>query len=87
MPPRMTSLSTHLLSRSISPLASWSTIVSGSTGTRVDVYKRQAKAVRALIARGEASADDYPLLLHVDDIIERGKAVDIPWNKFELETL
>ena len=46
-----------------------------------------AKAVRALIARGEASADDYPLLLHVDDIIERGKAVDIPWNKFELETL
>ncbi len=24
---------------------------------------------------------------YVDDIIEHGKAVDIPWNKFELETL
>ena len=59
----------------------------GVTLESIVIATRTAKAVRALIARGEASADDYPLLLHVDDIIEKGKSVNIPWNKFELETL
>ena len=59
----------------------------GVTLESIVIATRTARAVRALIARGEASADDYPLLLHVDDIIEKGKSVNIPWNKFELETL
>ena len=59
----------------------------GVTLESIVIATRTAKAVRALIARGEASADDYPLLLHVDDIINHGKAVDIPWSKFEVETL
>ena len=59
----------------------------GVTLESIVIATRTAKAVRALIARGEASADDYPLLLHVDDIIEKGKSVNIPWNKFELEAL
>ena len=59
----------------------------GVTLESIVIATRTAKAVRTLIARGEASADDYPLLLHVDDIINHGKAVDIPWSKFEVETL
>ena len=59
----------------------------GVTLESIVIAKRTTKAVRTLIARGEANADDYPLLLHIDDIIEHGKGVDIPWNKFEMETL
>jgi glycerol-3-phosphate dehydrogenase (NAD(P)+) len=43
--------------------------------------------VRVLISRGVASADDFPLLLHVDNIISRGAGVNIPWNSFETETV
>ena len=59
----------------------------GVTLESIVIATRTAKAVRALIARGEARAEDYPLLLHVDDIIERGASVNIPWKKFEQESL
>ena len=59
----------------------------GVTLESIVIATRTAKAVRTLISRGEASGDDYPLLLHVDDIINHGKPVNIPWRKFETETL
>jgi glycerol-3-phosphate dehydrogenase (NAD(P)+) len=53
----------------------------------VVIAKRTGKAVRTLIKRGEAEASDFPLLLHVDDIITGGAEVDIPWAAFETETV
>lgn len=58
----------------------------GVTLESVVIATRTARAVRALVARGEARAEDYPLLLHVDDIINRGAEVSIPWSRFEMES-
>ena len=35
---------------------------------------------------GEAKAEDFPLLMHVDALINEGKTVDVPWKAFESET-
>ena len=37
-------------------------------------------------SRGEAKITDYPLLMHVDDILTRHAPVDIPWEKFTYES-
>ena len=59
----------------------------GVTLESVVIAKRTASAVRARINKNKARAEDYPLLLHIDDIISRGAAVDIPWKQFESETV
>jgi len=59
----------------------------GITLESVVIAQRTAAAIRKQIERGKAAADDFPLLLHVDDIISRGAPVDIPWDKFESETV
>ena len=57
----------------------------GVTLESIVIATRTARAVRKLAARGLASLDDYPLLMHVDEIINRGAPVDIPWDKFTTE--
>ncbi len=47
------------------------------------IATRTAKAVRNLIEAGKARKEDYPLLLHVDEIINQNAPVNIPWEKFE----
>ncbi len=61
--------------------------LSGVTLESIVIASRTAKAVRELIAAKRASEDDFPLLLHVDGLINRGEKVNIPWNKFETETI
>jgi glycerol-3-phosphate dehydrogenase (NAD(P)+) len=61
--------------------------LAGVTLESVVIAGRTARAVRALIAAGKAKAEDYPLLLHIDDIITNGAGVDIPWEAFETETV
>lgn len=58
----------------------------GVTLESVVIAKRTAEAVRARIGRGSVRAEEFPLLLHIDDIISRGAEVDIPWAEFETET-
>ena len=58
----------------------------GITLESIVIATRTARAVRRLIARGEARAEDFPLMLHVDDIINNGKEGAIPWSGFEVET-
>lgn len=48
------------------------------------IAQRAARAVRKKIAKGELRAEDFPLLLHVYDIIVENRPVDIPWNDFEI---
>ena len=50
----------------------------GVTLESLVVAERVARAVRARAERGEINAEDFPLLLHVDDIITRGASVSIP---------
>lgn len=59
--------------------------LSGITLESVVIAGRTAEAVRARIASGSAKKEDYPLLLHIDDIIGNGKEVNIPWKAFEKE--
>lgn len=59
--------------------------LAGVTLESVVVSTRVARAVRVRAARGELSLEDFPLLMHVDEIINRGAAVDIPWDKFTAE--
>ena len=56
--------------------------LSGVTLESIVIATRTARAVRKLAQRGRVSLDDYPLLMHVDDIINHGAAVQIPWKKF-----
>lgn len=54
----------------------------GVTLESVLITKRTAAAIRALIGRGVFTENDFPLLLHIDDMISFGAAVNIPWDKF-----
>jgi glycerol-3-phosphate dehydrogenase (NAD(P)+) len=55
----------------------------GVTLESIVIATRTAKAVRNLIEAGKARKEDYPLLLHVDEIINQNAPVNIPWEKFE----
>lgn len=56
--------------------------LNGVTLESLVVAVRVARAVRKRAEAGEADLNDYPLLMHVDDILTKKAAVDIPWEKF-----
>ncbi len=57
----------------------------GVTLESIVIATRTAKAVKKMIASGKARAEDFPLLLHIDGIINGEGNVDIPWSAFESE--
>ena len=59
----------------------------GVTLESIVIAKRTAAAIRKRIARGKVKAEDFPLLMHIDDIISNGAPVNIPWKMFESETV
>lgn len=59
----------------------------GVTLESIVIATRTARAVRRLVELGKADAGDYPLLMHIDDVISRGAEVNIPWSAFETETM
>lgn len=54
----------------------------GVTLESLVVAKRVAKALRIKAAGKQLDINDFPLLLHVDDIISSKAAVNIPWENF-----
>ena len=56
--------------------------LNGVTLESLVVAERVARAIRRAGELGRVDISDFPLLLHVDDIISGGAAVDIPWEKF-----
>lgn len=56
--------------------------LNGVTLESLVVAERVAKVIRRKISEGVLSADDFPLLLHIDEIITDKLAVNIPWEKF-----
>ena len=56
--------------------------LNGVTLESLVVAGRVARAVRIRAERGEAKAEDFPLLMHIDDILTRHAPVEIPWEAF-----
>ena len=54
----------------------------GVTLESLVVAERVARAVKNRAAAGVLDAKDFPLLMHVDDILTKKAPVDIPWEKF-----
>jgi len=56
--------------------------LNGVTLESLVVAERVARAIKVAAANGVLDAKDFPLLMHVDEIICQKKPVDIPWEKF-----
>lgn len=56
--------------------------LNGVTLESLVVAERVARAIRIAAAKGILNAEDFPLLLHVDDIICKRQPVNIPWESF-----
>ncbi|MBQ7400163.1 MAG: glycerol-3-phosphate dehydrogenase [Clostridia bacterium] len=54
----------------------------GVTLESLVVAERVARAVKKGIAKGTLKEEDFPLLLHIDEIICDKKEVNIPWEDF-----
>ncbi len=60
-------------------------ILAGVTLESVAIATLAAEAIRRLEARGLAKTSDFPLLMHIDGIINRKEDVNVPWLAFEQE--
>jgi len=54
----------------------------GVTLESLVVAERVARAVRKGIGKGVLKAEEFPLLLHIDEILTQGKEASIPWESF-----
>lgn len=59
--------------------------LNGVTLESLVVAERVARAVRVSAEKGILDLKDFPLLLHIDDILTKGREVDIPWDAFRFE--
>ena len=59
--------------------------LNGVTLESLVVAERVARAVRISAGKGILRCEDFPLLLHIDDILTRGTQVQIPWEEFCFE--
>ena len=57
----------------------------GTTLESIVISTRTAIAVRRLIERGIVKAEQFPMLLHIDELVNGGKTVNVPWKAFERE--
>ncbi len=54
----------------------------GVTLESLVVAERVARAIKAAAALGRVDINEFPLLMHVNDVICEKKSADIPWEKF-----
>lgn len=55
----------------------------GQTLEAVVIATRTARAVKALAKAGKVKLSDFPLLLHVDAMLNEGAELNVPWKDFE----
>jgi glycerol-3-phosphate dehydrogenase (NAD(P)+) len=55
----------------------------GVTLESVAIITRTARALRKMAAGGLAREEDFPLLFHMDAILNQGAEALVPWDKFE----
>lgn len=58
-------------------------ILAGVTLESVAIATLVADALRKLETQGLADTRDFPLLMHIDEILNGGAEVNVPWNSFE----
>lgn len=56
--------------------------LNGVTLESLVIAERVAKAIKLRAQQGMLDSRDFPLLLHIDEIITEGKPVSIPWDSF-----
>jgi glycerol-3-phosphate dehydrogenase (NAD(P)+) len=56
--------------------------LAGETLESVEITTRVCRALPKLEARGIVGPEDFPLIRHLDRIIQHGEGVDIPWERF-----
>lgn len=61
------------------------TELNGVTLESLVVAERVAKAVKVKAEKGQTDISEFPLLMHIDEIITAKKPVNIPWEKFTFE--
>jgi glycerol-3-phosphate dehydrogenase (NAD(P)+) len=59
--------------------------LNGVTLESLVVAERVARAVKKAADKGLLNLKDFPLLLHVDEIITKKKDVNMPWEAFTFE--
>lgn len=64
-----------------------SEILSGVTLESIVIARRTVTALKQKIARGEAKAEDYPMILHVGEVLMENARVNIPWRAFTTEQI
>jgi glycerol-3-phosphate dehydrogenase (NAD(P)+) len=57
--------------------------LAGITLESVAITTTVARVLRRRTANGKAALSDFPLLIHVDEIINNGARVAVPWERFE----
>lgn len=57
----------------------------GVTLESIVIATRTARAAKKLAERNVISLEDFPLLMHIDTLINEGAEVDIPWEAFTWE--
>jgi glycerol-3-phosphate dehydrogenase (NAD(P)+) len=70
-----------LLGRGLS-LAEAKAELNGVTLESLVVAERVARAVRISAEKGILDLKDFPLLMHIDEIITKGSEVSLPWEEF-----
>ena len=59
--------------------------LNGVTLESLVVAERVARAVKVSAKAGRLNLADFPLLLHIDEILMEKKPVNIPWDAFRFE--
>lgn len=59
--------------------------LNGVTLESLVVAERVARAIKVKAQKGLVNISDFPLLMHIDEIITQKKEVNIPWEKFTFE--
>lgn len=60
--------------------------LSGVTLESIVIATRTARAAKKLAERNVISLQEFPLLMHIDAIINEGAEVEIPWKEFTWES-
>ena len=60
-------------------------LLQGVTLESIVITRRTAEAIYKKVANGCANAADFPLLLHIRELLEENAAVNVPWAAFETE--
>ena len=60
--------------------------LNGVTLESLVVAERVARAIRRQAALGKTELSQFPLLMHIDDILTKSAPVDIPWEAFTFES-